>query len=191
MQVVGAVVLGHPRPFELPQWAPGVRARPAEGNGSGSIPLSEDKVYVASSEAPGRNAPYALDNNARTWWAPSQNDTARWLQVDLGAGEAQSYAVDSARILFSLPEGDVEDDSSPDHDGSASRLRRYKIEISADGETFTTVVDRTDYERDNAVTFDEIDPVECRYVKLTLTDWPTSLPVGVLEFTVFGRPVPF
>ncbi len=177
-------------PSELPQWAPGVRPRPWESNGSGSIPLSEDKVYLASSEAPGRNAPYALDNSARTWWAPAPQDVERWLQVDLGAGEAQSYIVDAARILFTLPEGDVEDDSSPDHDGSAARLRRYKIEISADGEAFTTVVDRTGNDRDNAVAFDEIDPVECRYVRLTLTDWPADLPLGVLELTIFGRPVP-
>ena len=177
-------------PSETPQWAPGGKATPWEDNGSGAIPLSEDKVYVASSEAPGRNAPYALDNNARTWWAPADDDAERWLEIDLGAGERQDYIVDSARILFTLPEGNVEDDYSPNNDGAASRVRKYKIEVSMDGETFTTVVDKTANDRDNAVEFDEITPVACRYVKLTITGWPTGLPVGVLEFTVFGRPVP-
>ena len=67
--------------------------------------------------------------------------------------------------------------------------RRYKIEVSADGEAFTTVVDKTGNSRDNAVEFNAIVPVEARYVRLTLTGWPQGLPVGVLEFTVFGRPL--
>lgn len=73
--------------------------------------------------------------------------------------------------------------------GRGPRIRHYKIEVSTDGEAFTTVVDKTANDRDNAVEFDEIAPIECRYVRLTITGWPTGLPVGVLEFTVFGRPV--
>ena len=60
-----------------------------------------------------------------------------------------------------------------------------------DGETFTTVVDKTGNDRDNAVEFDEITPTECRYVRLTIAAWPTNLPIGVLEFTVFGHPIPY
>jgi len=176
-------------PTETPQWAPGVEASPWEGNDSGSIPLSEDKVYVVSSEAPGRNAPYALDNNARTWWSPTDEDAEPWLEIDLGGGEPQEYVVDSARILFTLPDGDVDDDYSPNNRGAA-RFRRYKIEVSVDGESFTTVVDKTGYQKDNAVEFDEIAPVQCRYVRFTLTGWPKELPRGVLELTIFGRPVP-
>jgi hypothetical protein len=43
-------------PTETPQWAPGVKAKPWKDNDSGSIPLTEDKNYIVSSEAPGRNA---------------------------------------------------------------------------------------------------------------------------------------
>ncbi|HJO02860.1 MAG TPA: family 43 glycosylhydrolase [Acidobacteriota bacterium] len=177
-------------PSETPQWAPGVVDSAWEDNGSGSMPLSQDKNYVVSSEAPGRNAPYALDNNARTWWVPAADDGEPWLEIDLAAGWSQDYVVDSARILFALPEGDVEDESSPDNRGLASRIRQYKIEVSLDGDTFTTVVDKTGNDRDNAVEFDEIVPVECRYVRLTITGWPSGLRPGVLEFTVFGRPIP-
>ncbi len=87
-----------------------------------------------------------------------------------------------------MPDGDVEDDYSPNNLG-AQRARSYKIEVSADGHNFTTVVDKTDNRRDNAVEFDEIPPLEGRYVRLTITGWPANLPIGVLEFTVFGRPV--
>jgi len=177
-------------PSETPQWAPGVKSKPWEDNDSGSYPLSEDKNYSVSSEAPGRNAPYAVDNNNRTWWAPAENDTEPWLTLDLGAESRQMYIVDSARILFTLPEGDLWDDYRLGGQEGKPRIRQYKIEVSSDGKTFTTVVDKTKNDRDNAVEFDEITPVKCRHVKLTITNWPKDLPLGVLEFTAFGKPTP-
>jgi len=172
-------------PSETPQWAPGIMAKPWEGNDSGSIPLSEDKSYRVSSEAPGRNAPYAFDNNVRTWWAWAENDPEPWLILDLAAGTRedpqQEFLIDSARILFLLP-------SSLNQEGTPTRIRKYKIEVSSDGQTFTTVVDKSNNNKDNAVEFDEIGPVRSRYVKLIITGWPKDLPGGVIEFTVFGRP---
>jgi len=170
-------------PSETPQWAPGVKAEPWKDNDSGSIPLSEDKNYIVSSEAPGRNAPYAVDNNSRTWWAPAENDEEPWVVFDLGSASRQQFIIDSSRLLFLLPNR-LKDDHVP------TRARKYKIEVSSDGETFTTVVDKTKNDRDNAVEFDEIVPVRCRHVKLTITGWPKDLPCGVIEFTVFGTPTP-
>ena len=170
-------------PSETPQWAPGIRAEPWKENDSGSIPLSEDKNYTVSSEAPGRDAPYAVDNNSRTWWAPAEDDDEPWVIFDLGSASEQQYIIDSARLLFTLP-ARLKDEDSPD------RIRRYKVEVSPDGETFETVVDKTRNDRDNAVEFDEIGPIQGRYVKLTITGWPGDVPIGVIEFTVFGRPGP-
>ena len=174
-------------PSETPQWAPGVKPGPWQNNASGAISLSEDKSYTVSSEAPGRNAPYAFDNNARTWWAPAENDTEPWLVLDLGvateADPVQEFIIESARILFTLPSG-------LKTGGAAPRIRQYKIEASSDGETFKTVVDKTKNATDNAVEFDEFAPVQCKFVKLTITGWPKELPCGVLEFTVFGKPGP-
>jgi xylan 1,4-beta-xylosidase len=177
-------------PSEKPQWAPGVKSRPWEDNDSSSYPLSEDKNYTVSSEAPGRNAPYAMDNNNRTWWAPVKGDKEPWLTLDLGAESKQMYIVDSARILFTLPEGDLWDDYRLGGEEGKSRVRKYKIEVSSDGKTFTTVLDKTKNDRDNAVEFDEIKPIKCRHIRLTITGWPKDLPCGVIEFTVFGKPTP-
>ncbi len=171
-------------PSETPQWAPGVKPRPWEDNDSGSYQLSEDKNYIVSSEAPGRDAPYAFDNNIRTYWAPAEDDPEPSLTLDLGAeSRDQQYIVDSARIVFPLPERVSHEDAEP-------RIRQYKIEVSADGESFKTVVDKTANAADNAVEFDEIDPVKCRHVRLTLTGWSENHPRGVVELTVFGRPDP-
>jgi hypothetical protein len=35
--------------------------------------------------------------------------------------------------------------------------------------------------------FEEIPPTQCRFVRLTMTDWPRPTPLGIIEFTVFGR----
>ena len=39
--------------------------------------------------------------------------------------------------------------------------------------------------------FEELPPVRCRFVRLTITDWPRSgnSPLGIMEFTVFGKPL--
>ncbi len=51
-------------------------------------------------------------------------------------------------------------------------------------------MDRTRSRVDNAVAFEQFDPVAGRFVRLTLIGWPAHLPIGVVELTVFGQPVP-
>jgi len=109
---------------------------------------------------------------------------------DLGSASRQQYIVDSARIIFTLPEGDVEDSYSLNAGDTDSRIRHYKIEVSTDGKTFKTVVDKTKNDADNVVEFNEIEPIKCCHVKLTITGWPKDLPCGIVEFTVFGKPTP-
>jgi xylan 1,4-beta-xylosidase len=171
-------------PSETPQWAPGVKPQPRLGNDSGSVPVSEDKSYTVSSEGPGREAAYAIDNNVRTWWAPASDDSQPWLMLDLSCATeydvVQEFEIDSTRIIFTIPAGRWGEVFSP-------VIRQYKIEVSSDGKTFTPVVDKTKNNADNVIEFDDIAPVQCRYVKLTITGWPKGQPIGVSEFTVFGK----
>jgi xylan 1,4-beta-xylosidase len=173
-------------PSDRPQWGPGVKAKAWLGNDSGSLPLTEDKSYAVSSEAPGLYAPNAFDGSLRTWWAPAENDAQPSLTLNLGSSQPedpiQEFIIDSSRILFTIPSGG----------GGAAAVsgpRQYKIEVSLDGKSFTTAVDKTRNSADNVAEFDEIKPVQCRYVRLSITGWPKGLPVGVFEFTIFGRPV--
>ena len=107
--------------------------------------------------------------------------------LDLGAATdldpLQEFTVNSARILFSLPPLRRRELA-----GRAG-VYQYKIEVSRDGEHFDTVVDRSRNEHLETAPFDEIPPVVCRYVRLTMLDWPEDLPLGIIEFTVFGQPV--
>ncbi len=96
-------------PTETPQPAPGVKVKTGKKNESDSIPLSIDSSYWVSSEGPGKNAPYAFDNNVRTWWEPNETDTQPWITLDLGAASEfdpkQEFLVDCSRILFSAGAG--------------------------------------------------------------------------------------
>jgi hypothetical protein len=66
---------------------------------------------------------------------------------------------------------------------------QYRIEVSSDGQTFRTLLDRTRNTVPKYVEFDELPPTACRFVRLTMTGWPRTegLPLGILEFTVFGK----
>ncbi len=165
-------------PTETPQPAPGTTKK----NWEDSIPLSIDSSYFVSSEAAGRNAPYAFDNNVRTWWEPNESDNEPRLILDLGAATEmdpkQEFIVDSSRILF----------CSRRTKGGRLTPYRYKIETSQDNKIYKPAVNKTQNEMFNAVEFDEIKEVKCRYVRLILTERPKEISAGIIEFTVFGKP---
>jgi xylan 1,4-beta-xylosidase len=189
-------------PSETPRWGPGVVADPARQGDSGSLPLTIHKLRAMnaksafSSQRPGRDAAYAVDNSTGTWWEPAEDDPQPSLTVDLGPATefdpVQVFTVDSSRILFSAPRavGRPGTAAPPPPPGGAT-AHRYKIEVSTDGKTFTTVLDRAQNTVTTYVAFDELPPTACRFVRLTMTDWPRSAaaPLGIVEFTVFGKPV--
>ena len=141
----------------------------------------------------------ATDNNNGTWWEPAEGDTRPSLSLDLSPGTewvpVQMYTVDSSRIIFAGGPGGIgvggpeQRAGSPQYTGSAAF--RYKIETSNDGKSFNTVLDKTANNVTNYIDFDELPPTVCRYVRLTMTDWPRrpGASLGIIEFTAFGKPV--
>jgi len=67
-------------------------------------------------------------------------------------------------------------------------IYQYKLEVSTDGTTYTSVLDQTNNSIARNTIYGEIPPVKCRFVKLTMTNWPKANPLGIIEFTVFGNP---
>jgi hypothetical protein len=185
---------------DTPQWAPGVVKDPTKGD-SGSIIVSIGKTSistgqgfpgaakVASSENPGRGAEYALDNSTATWWEPAAGDVNPTLTICLSPAvdrdRVQTFQVDGARLLFGGGRG-----FGFGFGGGAANLPVYKymIETSMDGKDYKIVLDQSKNTGSRNVTFDEFKPVECRYVRLTILDWPKNTPLSVLDFSVFGRP---
>ena len=187
-------------PTETPQWAPGVVTDPARNGDSGSVPLTVNKLTGmnargrASSQRPGHEAAYAVDNSNGTWWEPAADDNQPSLTLDLGSitefDPPQQFTIDSCRIEFMTGGGTGGRRGGTPSVGGA-KAHQYKIEASTDGTTFTTVLDKTG----NAVTkyteFEEIPPAACRYIRFTMTGWPRigTSPLGIMEFTVFGKPI--
>jgi len=160
------------------------------------MPLTINKVRAmnalskVSSEQFGFFGSYAVDNYSGTVWMPEEEDKEPSLLIELSPATrfdvVQLYNVDAMRIMF----GGV----APRAAGFrrmrsyAEQVYKYKLEVSMDGEKFTTVVDKTDSNTSRNITFDEFDPIECRFVKLTVTGWPENMPRGIIDFTVFGYP---
>ena len=187
-------------PSETPRWGPGAALKPADENDSGSLPLTVNKMRAmnsksaSSSQRPGHDAAYAIDNSAGTWWEPAEEDAQPAITIDLGPATEfdpeQLFTVDSCRIMFSTGGGfrfGRRQTGKPDP--NAVVAFQYRIETSKDGEAYKTVLDKTGNTITKYVEFDELAPTACRYVRLTITDWPRTgnSPLGIVEFTVFGR----
>lgn len=191
-------------PSETPQWAPGVVTNPERDGDSRSIAVSINKMRAMhtqstfSSERPGHEAAYAIDDSNGTIWQPAEGDTQPSLTIDLVAPTEfetnQFFQIDSSRIEFAAGNmrfGPRNTPPAPEVAPNAQTAFQYKIEASMDGKEYTTVLDRTKNEGTRYTQFDEIPPTLCRFVRLTITGWPhhAGTPLGVTEFTLFGKPV--
>ena len=65
---------------------------------------------------------------------------------------------------------------------------KYRLEVSQDGEEYVTVLDKTGNTVSKDTIYEEFTPVNCRFVRFTVTDWPKNNPLGIIDFTVFGYP---
>ena len=173
---------------DTPQAAPGATLPTGV---PASIPVTINKMNAmdahssCSSQQDGYPAAFAVDNFSGTVWRPAADDPQPSLTVELSPATrfdvVQHFTVDAMRILFS---------------GGGRRfgpqrelpVYRYKLEVSQDGNEFKTVLDKTGNNQVKDTVYDEFAPVNCRFVRLTVTDWPKSSPLGIIDFTVFGYP---
>ncbi|HEX2921532.1 MAG TPA: family 43 glycosylhydrolase [Bacteroidales bacterium] len=179
---------------DSPQLAPTTKVDPNKGD-SGSLPVTINKMNAMnalskySSQQPGRNAAYAVDNSSGTWWEPDPSDSIPSLTIELSPATrfdvVQLFTIDGLRLMFNGGRrgfGRPQTGATPVKD-----IYKYKLEVSMDGKSFETALDQTDNNTSRNTIFEEISPVKCRFVRLTITDWPHSGPLGILEFTVFGK----
>jgi len=182
---------------DTPQWAPKAISDPAKSN-SGSIPVTINKFRAmnalskVSSEQPGRDAAYAVDNSSGTWWEPLPTDTVPTLTIELSPATrfdvVQLFDIDYYRLMFTggrrgfgRPSGAAQTQPLPD-------IYQYKIEVSTDGKSYTTALDQTKNSISRNTISGEIPPVKCRFVRLTMINWPRTTLLGIIEFTIFGKP---
>ena len=170
---------------DSPQAAPGASSEKA------SIPVTINKMNAmnalskCSSQQDGYPAAFAVDNYSGTVWRPAADDPQPTLTIELSPATrcdvVQHFTVDAMRVLFSGGRRSF---------GPVRELPvyKYKLEVSQDGESYVTVVDKTGNTLAKDTVFEEFAPVNCRFVRLVVTDWPRTNPLGIIDFTVFGQP---
>jgi xylan 1,4-beta-xylosidase len=190
---------------DSPQWAPGAVADPAKDGDSGSIPVTINKMRAMnalskfSSQQPGRDAAYAIDNSSGTWWEPSATDVQPSLTIELSPATrfdvVQLFTIDSLRLMFTggnrfggRGNAGATNNAATGTNVAPATVFQYKIEASTDGEKYTTVLDQSANTIVRNTIFEEIPPTKCRFVRLTMINWPRATPLGIIEFTVFGKP---
>lgn len=136
--------------------------------------LARAGTASASSSSPGKEAKYAVDGNAATRWAVSTSDRTRadsWLAVDLGA------LVTFGRVRLSW---------------EAAAGRKYRIETSPDGVTWTPVATypvpalrstggRLDIDGRAGITVAGPNPLTVTGDRVTLSDGPPARFVAELR----------
>ncbi|MDF2921314.1 MAG: secreted protein [Paenibacillaceae bacterium] len=100
-------------------------------------------VSVTASDHDGNLPEFAVDSDLTTRWSAMGE---QWLELDLG----QIYSIDSAGIAFQS--GDA-------------RASKFQLEVSADGENWTTVFDGQSAGNTTAVEIFAFDGIDARYVR--------------------------
>ena len=194
---------------DTPQPAP--LARPGTLPGK-SVPVSVGKVSRGraggkpgfSSEQPGFYASYCVDDYSGTIWKPEPSDKEPYLTFDLSTADGINvidlFDVDGFRIIFGnnersrmqAPAAPQARQAFPTGGGmfmppGGLPVYKFKLEGSMDGENYFMLLDRTGNTRIADSFYDDIEPRQCRYVRLTVTGWPDGISLGVIEATVFGK----
>ncbi|HLU46590.1 MAG TPA: discoidin domain-containing protein, partial [Planctomycetota bacterium] len=117
------------------------------------------------------DAERAIDGTPATLWTSSKDEGARWLRVDLGA----AYRIERYVIRHAGASGSSRSENT----------RSFRLEGSTDGASWTTV----DEKRENTanVTDVDVEPIEARYVRITIDDPGKDGIARIADVEIFGR----
>ncbi len=132
------------------------------------VTLGTANPTCASSEAPGHSGRFANDANAATFWQAAAGDTTAWLRVDL----ERIVTVSKTKLTFPT-------------EGSW----RYKIEISADGESNWQMVSDQNQNAGSAKVQPQtaMNGARGRFLRVTITGAPSGQAPALSEVEVQGR----
>ena len=137
------------------------------------------KKPVTSSSVQDDKFPASLvtDENPRTFWVAKTNKTGETLTVDL----EKPQEVHSLQINYTDYKSDIYDSALP------KVYIQYRIYASADGKTWTKVVDNTNEKRDRPNAYEELaKPVRARYIKFENVHVPMPN-LAISDIRIFGK----
>lgn len=165
---------------DYPMYIPTENDSPFETTGPDWQLLSYGKAAWASSALDEDHRPaLSADENMKTWWSAATGNPGEWLEMDLG----QVYTAQALQINFA----DQDCDAVGGRDMAYGY--HYRLDVSADGECWHPLVDRTESRDDmphDYVALEE--PVRMRYLRLTNAGViPAGGKFAVSGLRVFGK----
>lgn len=162
---------------DYPQYLPGTRPHPEQGNAPGWMLLSYGKPVSASSSLPEHAPENAIDENIKTWWSAANTKPGEWFQIDLGKLKSV-YAV---QINFA-------EEGITGENRTEGYAQRYLLETSIDGKSWSTLVDKRENTKDIPHDYLELThPLEARYVKITDNGTPGRGKFSLRGLRLFGK----
>jgi beta-galactosidase len=157
-----------PTPTRTPTSTP-TRTPTPTPTGTPSTNLALNRTASADSEETGKGntAAKGNDGSTATRWCANDGNLNHWWKVDLGA----SHSLTGSEVMWEF----------------GGRVYKYRVEVSTDNTTWTTMVDKTN-NTSTAQTQTDNFSATARYVRITVTGLPTSPTTwaSFFEFRVFG-----
>lgn len=162
---------------DYPQYLPGTVEDAFETSSPGWMLLSLNKPVEVSSTYKDSAASRALDETIKTWWCAATGNPNEWIKVDLGS----VAAIHAVQLNFA-------DEGATTLGRLINDAYRYLVEVSNDGNTWRTLIDKKDNQRDAPHDYTQLaEPVMGRYVRLTNLHTPGEARFSVSGFRIFGK----
>lgn len=158
---------------DYPHFAPDVPGK--NGEFTGWMLLSYKKPVTASSAQQGHTPEHLVDENVKTFWLAEKPDDKQWVTIDL-VRPSKVFAI----------QVNYHDHESNMFGRIPGLYHRYLIEGSTDGNTWSTLVDRSNNFRDVPNDYVELAaPATVRYVRYKNIHVPTPA-LAISGLRVFG-----
>ena len=173
---------------DYPQFWPGTRTDAVDHNWTGWKLLSHQKKVTVSSTFENFVPENAVDEDFMTNWAAETGNPGEWFQVDLGK-VADIYAIQCNWDHIGAQQA-----AAGGFGGAAPQLPEFyqcfKVEVSIDGQNWTTVIDKPANKMDFHHDYTELAKLaQGRYVKVTNTrQCHDGAKFSIKDLRVFGNP---
>lgn len=158
---------------DYPHYAPAVAGR--MGQFTGWMLLSYNKPVKASSSLPGYPAAALTDENVKTFWVAEKNDGKQWFEIDLQK-PGMVYAI----------QVNYHDYKSDLYGRLPNLYHHYTIQGSIDGQSWITLVDRSNSFKDVPNDYVELGmPQTVRYIRYNNIHVPMPN-LSLSDLRVFG-----
>ena len=162
---------------DYPMLVPAERKDDGADLGVGWMLLSYGKRATASSSREGFLPVNAFDEDIRTLWSAKTDAAGEWLTVNLG----KRSRIDAVQVNFAEHEATALGRTTPQY-------HQYKLEWSADGNTWQTLADKSANRTDVPHDYIQLaEPVVAQYVKITNVHMAGGGPFSIRDLRIFGN----